>query len=105
MTSENTDFLLLGGGPASVQAAETLRQEGSTGAILILSAEPALPCRRPFLSKDYRLGKADDTRILIHPASFYREQQIDVVLDTRAETVDTAARSVRTSAGSTTTTG
>ena len=100
MTSRNIDFLLLGGGPASAQAAATLRQEGATGSILILSAEPTLPCHRPFLSKDYLLGKVDDTRILIQPESYYHEQQIDVALETRAEAVDAAAQWVRTSAGS-----
>jgi pyruvate/2-oxoglutarate dehydrogenase complex dihydrolipoamide dehydrogenase (E3) component len=37
------DFVLLGGGPASVSAAETLRAEGAKGSILLVSEEDCLP--------------------------------------------------------------
>ncbi|WP_345798606.1 FAD-dependent oxidoreductase [Castellaniella sp. MT123] len=100
MATQHIDFLLIGGGLASAQAAQTLRQEGTTGSILILSAEPNLPYHRPFLSKARLLGTADEARTLVHPESFYRDQRIDVALDTRAVAVDTAEQWVETSAGS-----
>ncbi len=100
MASQQIDFLLIGGGLASAQAAQTLRQEGSTGSILILSAESSLPYHRPFLSKAYLIGKADEARILVHPESFYRDQRIDVALQTRAVAVNAAGRWVETSTGS-----
>lgn len=99
MTHQEIDFLLVGGGLASAQAAETLRREGATGSILILSAETTLPYHRPSLSKRYLLGQADEARILVHPESFYREQKIDVALKTPVTTVDTAERRVTTLAG------
>ena len=40
------DFVLLGGGPASVSAAETLRAEGAKGSILLVSEEAARPASR-----------------------------------------------------------
>lgn len=100
MASQKVDYLLVGGGLASAQAAQTLRQEGAAGSILILAAEPSLPYHRPPLSKGYLLGKTDDARTLVHPESFYGEQQIQVALETRAVSIDTAGQWVDTSAGS-----
>jgi hypothetical protein len=37
------DFVLLGGGPASVSAAETLRAEGTKGNIQLVSEEDCVP--------------------------------------------------------------
>jgi pyruvate/2-oxoglutarate dehydrogenase complex dihydrolipoamide dehydrogenase (E3) component len=54
------DFLLLGGGPASVSAAETLRAEGAKGSILLVSDQVYSPygcacwisiCRLPIIRR------------------------------------------------------
>ncbi|KWT88541.1 MULTISPECIES: FAD-dependent oxidoreductase [Pseudomonadota] len=100
MSLQEIDFLLIGGGLASAHAAETLRQEGATGSVQILSAEPTLPYHRPFLSKRYLLGTVNETRILVHPEDFYREHRIEVTLGTRAVGIDTAKQWLRTSKGS-----
>ncbi|HGN8662210.1 TPA: FAD-dependent oxidoreductase [Pseudomonas aeruginosa] len=100
MSLQEIDFLLIGGGLASAQAAETLRQEGAAGSVQILSAEPKLPYHRPFLSKRYLLGSVSETRILVHPEDFYREHRIEVALNTRAVGIDTTRQCVRTSSRS-----
>jgi hypothetical protein len=41
------EFLLLGGGVASAHAAQTLRQDGAVGRILIVSEENFAPYHRP----------------------------------------------------------
>lgn len=99
MTYQKIDFLLIGGGLASATAAETLRREGAAGSILILSAESTLPYQRPALSKRYLLGHANVQQILVHPAQYYREQEIEVALETTALSVDTARQRVETSTG------
>lgn len=99
MTHEQIDFLLIGGGLASATAAETLRREGATGSILILSSESMLPYHRPSLSKRYLLGHADAVQILVHSAQFYREQDIEVALETTAVSIDTVQQIVQTSTG------
>jgi NTE family protein len=82
------DFLLIGGGLASVTAAETIRREGGKGSILILSEEEVAPYRRPSLSKRYLLGTVTDAQILIHPESFYHEHAIELQLNARVVAVD-----------------
>ncbi len=99
MTYQKIDFLLIGGGLASATAAETLRREGATGSILILSAESTLPYQRPALSKRYLLGHANVQQILVHPAQYYRDEEIEVALETTALSVDTARQLVETSTG------
>lgn len=93
------DFLLVGGGLASAKAAETLRQEGATGTVLLVSAEPHLPYHRPALSKRYLLAQTDESQILIHPPQFYEENHIELMLGTQVTRVDTDMRHVITAAG------
>jgi len=93
------DFLLIGGGPASATAAETLRREGATGSILLLSAEDAAPYFRPHLSKHYLLGCQGEEMNFIHKDSFYHEENIQLALSTRATSIDVARQLVGTSSG------
>ena len=66
----NIDFLLLGGGLASATAAATLRGEGMTGSILLLSNEELPPYYRPPLSKQFLLGARDVDSLYIRPELF-----------------------------------
>lgn len=93
------DYLLLGGGAASALAATTLRLEHAKGSILILSADDYPPYLRPALSKQLLLGLASEEQILLHPESFYREQDIGLALESPASSVDPAARLVTTTKG------
>jgi NTE family protein len=93
------DFLLLGGGLASATAAEALRAAGANGSIAILCAENTLPYYRPPLSKDFLLKGPDQTKILIHNESFYRERDIETHLGTRVRRVDVNRLAIETDDG------
>jgi NADPH-dependent 2,4-dienoyl-CoA reductase/sulfur reductase-like enzyme/predicted acylesterase/phospholipase RssA len=99
MADNQTDHLILGGGAAGATAAATLRLEDASCSITILSADTSPPYFRPALSKQFLLGSASDEQILLHPASFYQEQKIELVLGQEAVALDTAARTVTTAAG------
>ena len=92
--------LIIGGGPAGNAAAETLRDEGYAGPITMLSADSALPCDRPNLSKDYLAGRASEEWALLRPADFYREKGIEVRLNTRVARIDGRQCSIELADGS-----
>ncbi len=97
----SVDFLLLGGGLASVMAADALRSEGADGTIAILSAENTLPYSRTPLTKAYLLGKVAADAFLIRPERFYRDNLIDLRLGRRAVAVMPEDHLVRTDGGDT----
>jgi len=92
-------IVIIGGGAAGEAAAETLRREGYSGAITMLSDDDAPPCDRPNLSKDYLAGNAPEEWVPLRPPEFYREQGIDLRLGTHAAAIDVAAREVRLADG------
>jgi len=92
--------LIVGGGAAGNAAAETLRREGFTGTLTMLSADADLPCDRPNLSKNYLAGTAEEDWIPLRPAGFYRDNGIDVRLGTHVASLDPGTRSVTTADGS-----
>jgi 3-phenylpropionate/trans-cinnamate dioxygenase ferredoxin reductase component len=91
------DVLIVGGGHAGAQAAIALRQAKFEGSIGVLNAENEFPYERPPLSKDYFSGDKPFERIMIRPAAFWAERNIDMLLGKRVETVDAAAYCVTTS--------
>ena len=92
--------VIVGGGAAGNAAAETLRNEGYAGTLTILSADDAGPCDRPNLSKGFLAGTAPADYIPLRSPEYYREQAIDLRLNTRVEALDTAARELRLADGS-----
>jgi len=97
--SRHVDFLLVGGGLASAVAAQTLRAEGATGSIVILSAEDVLPYHHPPLSKHLLTGTEGEARIFVHPESFYGEHRIELALGARVVGVYAAKQTVTTARG------
>ncbi len=91
---KESDFLLLGGGFASAFAADTLRKEGVTSKIVILSAEESHPYSRFQLPKAYLLDKREP--FLLFEASHYQKNDIEIIVNTNALAVDTKSRIVKT---------
>jgi NADPH-dependent 2,4-dienoyl-CoA reductase/sulfur reductase-like enzyme/nitrite reductase/ring-hydroxylating ferredoxin subunit len=94
-----TSIVIIGGGAAGNSAAETLRHEGYDGPLTVLSADAFPPCDRPNLSKDYLAGEAPEEWIPLRPAEFYRDQHIDLRLNSRVVAINSAERSVALESG------
>jgi NADPH-dependent 2,4-dienoyl-CoA reductase/sulfur reductase-like enzyme/nitrite reductase/ring-hydroxylating ferredoxin subunit len=87
--------VIVGGGAAGNAAAEMLRRLGYSGRITMLSADSSAPCDRPNLSKGYLSGIAASESMPLRPATFYQEHRIELKLDARVATIDTATRQVQ----------
>ncbi len=83
-----TSVVIVGGGAAAEAAAEMVRREGYTGSVTMISADDALPCDRPNLSKDYLAGTAREDWIPLRSNDFYKEQEIDLVLGSRVSSLN-----------------
>jgi NADPH-dependent 2,4-dienoyl-CoA reductase/sulfur reductase-like enzyme len=91
--------VILGGGAAGFAAAAMLRREGYAGSLTLLGADPAPPCDRPNLSKDYLAGNAPEEWIPLQSPDFYAEQHIELVLGTRATALDIPGKRVLVEGG------
>lgn len=84
--NNKTRYVIIGGGPAGLSCAETLRQSGFTGEIVVLTAEDMVTYDRTQLTKD--LPKANVNNILIRDKKFLDQADIDFKLGQRVERVD-----------------
>ncbi len=76
-------YVIVGASLAGAKAAETLRDEGFDGAIVLIGAETERPYERPPLSKDLLLGKADRNTAFVHEPGWYAEHDVDLRLGSR----------------------
>lgn len=82
--------VIVGGGAAGNAAAETLRKEGFSGNITMVSADDSAPYDRPNLSKGFLAGTAQADWIPLRSTDFYKENGIDLRLATRVTAIDPA---------------
>ncbi len=94
-----SSVVVVGAGAAGAACAELLRREGYEGPITLVGAEEPGPVDRPNLSKDYLAGTAPEEWIPLRTADFYRELNIELVVNDPVLTLDTAARKVRLTSG------
>jgi 3-phenylpropionate/trans-cinnamate dioxygenase ferredoxin reductase subunit len=99
MAVRDVEFVIVGGGVAAAKAAEGVRAAGGEGTAVVLTAEPELPYERPPLSKDFLRGEAGREKVRTHDEAWYRDHEVEVLLATRASTLDPATRTVTTEVG------
>ena len=93
MTTPKT-VVIVGAGLAGAKAAETLRDEGFDGRIVLLGAERQRPYDRPPLSKDYLQGAADHETVFVHDEDFYDAHGIELRTGATVVAIDRAASAV-----------
>src|SRR5271163_2317319 len=94
-------FVIAGASLAGAKAAETLRDEGFDGQIVLLGTEPERPYERPPLSKGYLLGNDELDSVYVHPEEWYAEHDIDLRMGVTVTGIDRAASALTTSDDST----
>src|SRR6187397_280136 len=90
MSSDQT-HVIVGASLAGAKAAETLREEGFDGRVVLVGSEKERPYERPPLSKDYLRGEVGREKVYVHDESFYGERDIELRLGRRAVNLDTGA--------------
>ena len=98
MTDART-FIIVGASLAGAKAAQTLRDEGFDGKVILLGDEPVRPYERPPLSKEYLQGKAGVDKVFVHDEDYYEKHDIDLRLSTRVQALDVTQREVVLSTG------
>ncbi len=88
--------LVIGGGHAGANTAFALRKDGFEGEITIISDESYLPYHRPPLSKDFLKQNIAIEKLSFKSADFYKEQKININLNTRIDAIDLESNLVKT---------
>jgi 3-phenylpropionate/trans-cinnamate dioxygenase ferredoxin reductase subunit len=94
MSAQPQTFVIVGGGLAGAKAAETLREAGFDGRLVLIGDEPERPYERPPLSKDYLRGETAE-KPFVHEEDFYGEREIELLTSTRVTAVDAEGRELR----------
>ena len=85
-------FLIVGGGPAAIYAAQAIRERNTTANIGIISEEHELPYNRPMLTKAL-LSEMDDDQLAIEGKDWFTENNILINYDT-VTSIDTETKTV-----------
>lgn len=83
--------IIVGAGHGGSQAAISLRQEGYSGEIVLVSDERDLPYHRPPLSKSY-LKAPDAEGLVLRTETVYRDNAVELELGARAERIDAGGK-------------
>ncbi|MBB6554217.1 NAD(P)/FAD-dependent oxidoreductase [Nonomuraea rubra] len=93
-------YVIVGAGLAGAKAAQTLREEGFDGEIVLIGAETERPYERPPLSKGYLQGGSEREEIFVHEPGWYAANDVDLRLGTRVTRIEPAHHAVRLGDGS-----
>jgi 3-phenylpropionate/trans-cinnamate dioxygenase ferredoxin reductase component len=93
MSTQQT-FVIVGGGLAGAKAAQTLRDEGFDGRVVLLGDEDVAPYERPPLSKDYLRGDAGRDAIWAQEEGWYDAHDVELRTGTHVAEVVPASSEV-----------
>jgi 3-phenylpropionate/trans-cinnamate dioxygenase ferredoxin reductase component len=91
--------VIVGAGLAGAKAAQTLREEGFDGRVVLVGSESDRPYERPPLSKDYLRGESGRDAAYAHEAGYYDEHDIELRTETTVARVDLGAKEVELEGG------
>ncbi len=89
---KSTQYLLIGGGLASSQAAKQLRDLDSQGRIVLVSEEPYVPYDRPPLSKEFLRKQKSKSELFFDTEQYFHDHQIDLVLGIAVQRLDVSKK-------------
>ena len=84
--NDGRTFLIIGGGPASLSAAETLRQSDFKGEITIITSDQSIPYDRTFLSK--AIFDTSLPKLILRGEEFLKKYDINVRTNSNVKRVN-----------------
>ncbi len=99
MAADRNGLVIVGGGLASARAIKAYREAGGEARITLISRDTMLPYHRPPLSKRYLRGETTAEDALVESEAFYRDNDVDVQLETTVEALVVAERRLRLDGG------
>jgi 3-phenylpropionate/trans-cinnamate dioxygenase ferredoxin reductase subunit len=94
MATQQQTFVVVGASLAGAKAAETLRDQGFAGRLVLIGSDPERPYERPPLTKDYLRDESPREKAYVHAESFYAEHDIELLRGTTATELDPARKRV-----------
>ncbi len=88
-------FVIVGAGAAGTMAAQTLREEGFLGRIILITREDRMPYDRPNLSKEYMAGKAEPKWMPMRSDDFFKEHDIELQKNREVVAVDFREKNIK----------
>lgn len=101
MSSRHETVAIVGASLAGVSAAQTLRDEGFDGRLVLIGDEPRPPYERPELSKTYLRGERLVEELLARPPDWFEANDVDLRTGVRVTALDPAARRLELDDGGT----
>ncbi|HVB43911.1 MAG TPA: FAD-dependent oxidoreductase [Streptosporangiaceae bacterium] len=98
MSTDNA-YVIVGASLAGARAAQTLREEGFGGPVILIGDEDEIPYERPALSKNYLMGKEEREKLYVHPREWYAEHDVDLRLGVPVTSIDAGAHTVSLAGG------
>src|SRR5215213_6639433 len=99
--ADSRQFVIIGAGAAGYAAAQTLREESFRGNVVMITREDRAPYDRPNLSKDYLQGHAEPEWMPLRGEDFFKEHDIDLVLNREVSRVDARMKMITFESGET----
>jgi 3-phenylpropionate/trans-cinnamate dioxygenase ferredoxin reductase subunit len=90
------DVIVVGAGQAAAQLCLSLRAGGFAGRIRMIGAERFPPYQRPPLSKKFLTERRAPQTLLLRPETLWRDQSVELVLDTTVAALDLERQTVST---------
>ncbi len=92
-------IIIIGAGQAAASCAAKLRQNDQTSLITIVGDEAQLPYQRPPLSKKYATGDMSLDQLLLRPADWYEQNNIEFVPGQTVTSIDPNNKEIMLSNG------
>jgi NADPH-dependent 2,4-dienoyl-CoA reductase/sulfur reductase-like enzyme/nitrite reductase/ring-hydroxylating ferredoxin subunit len=87
-------FVIVGGGAAGEMAAETLREAGFEGRVVMITKEDAAPYDRTQLSKGYLGGAAGDDALPLRDDAFYERHGVEILRGLTVTKLDAESKTI-----------